>query len=81
MTIRYRRDTPELFKYNVLCVLSDGVNTKSNYFFADDGFYSAWRKVTRNEGVENQGLGNLYIPGAVMVRSIFCVAICSMEGA
>jgi len=28
MTIRYRRDTPELFKYNVLCVLSDGVNTK-----------------------------------------------------
>jgi type I restriction enzyme R subunit len=50
MTIRYRRDTPELFKYNVLCVLSDGVNTKSNYFFADDGFYSAWRKVTINEG-------------------------------
>ncbi len=26
LTIRYRRDIPELFKYNVFCVISDGLN-------------------------------------------------------
>ena len=28
LTTRYRRDIPELFKYNAFCVISDGVNSK-----------------------------------------------------
>ena len=28
LTTRYDRDIPELFKYNALCVISDGVNSK-----------------------------------------------------
>ena len=28
LSIRYKRDIPEIFKYNAFCVISDGVNTK-----------------------------------------------------
>lgn len=45
LTIRYRRDIPELFKYNAFCILSDGVNNKSGSFFAPYEFYYAWRRV------------------------------------
>lgn len=33
LTTRYQRDIPELFKYNALCVISDGVNSKMGSFF------------------------------------------------
>ena len=33
LTTRYKRDIPELFKYNALCVISDGVNNKVGSFF------------------------------------------------
>ena len=42
LTTRYRRDIPELFKYNAFCVISDGVNNKSGSFFAPYEFYYAW---------------------------------------
>ncbi|MFO0507575.1 MAG: type I restriction endonuclease, partial [bacterium] len=29
LTVRYRRDIPEVFKYNAFCVISDGVNNKA----------------------------------------------------
>jgi len=45
LTIRYRRDIPELFKYNVFCVISDGVNNKAGSFFAPYDFFYAWRRV------------------------------------
>jgi type I restriction enzyme R subunit len=45
LTIRYRRDIPELFKYNTFCVISDGVNNKAGSFFAPYDFYYAWRRV------------------------------------
>ena len=45
LTVRYRRDIPELFKYNAFCVLSDGVNNKAGSFFAPYEFYYAWRRV------------------------------------
>jgi len=45
LTIRYKRDIPELFKYNAFCVISDGVNTKSGSFFAPYEFFYAWRKI------------------------------------
>jgi type I restriction enzyme R subunit len=45
LTVRYRRDIPELFKYNAFCVISDGVNNKSGSFFAPYEFFYAWRRV------------------------------------
>jgi type I restriction enzyme R subunit len=38
LTIRYRRDIPELFKYNAFCVISDGINNKAGSFFAPYNF-------------------------------------------
>jgi len=45
LTVRYRRDIPELFKYNAFCVISDGVNNKAGSFFAPYEFFYAWRRV------------------------------------
>lgn len=45
LTVRYRRDIPELFKYNCFCVISDGVNNKAGSFFAPYEFFYAWRRV------------------------------------
>jgi len=50
ITTRYKRDIPELFKYNAFCVISDGVNTKAGSFFAPYEFFYAWRKI---EGMVN----------------------------
>jgi len=49
LTTRYRRDIPELFKYNAFCVISDGVNNKAGSFFAPYEFFYSWRKITGNE--------------------------------
>lgn len=45
LSVRYRRDIPELFKYNTFCVISDGINNKAGSFFAPYEFYYAWRRV------------------------------------
>jgi type I restriction enzyme R subunit len=45
LTVRYRRDIPELFKYNAICVISDGVNNKAGSFFAPYEFFYAWRRI------------------------------------
>ncbi len=45
LTKRYRRDIPELFKYNAFCVISDGVNNKAGSFFAPYEFFYAWRRI------------------------------------
>lgn len=50
LTTRYKRDIPDLFKYNAFCVISDGVNTKAGSFFAPYEFFYAWRKI---EGMVN----------------------------
>ncbi|EMQ95189.1 Type I restriction-modification system, restriction subunit R [Xanthomarina gelatinilytica] len=46
LTTRYKRDIPELFKYNAFCIISDGVNTKAGSFFAPYEFFYAWRRVS-----------------------------------
>lgn len=51
LTNRYRRDIPELLKYNAFCVISDGVNTKAGSFFAPYEFFYAWRKI---EGLDSE---------------------------
>jgi type I restriction enzyme R subunit len=45
LTVRYKRDIPELFKYNAFCVISDGVNNKAGSFFAPYEFYYSWRRI------------------------------------
>lgn len=59
LTIRYRRDIPELFKYNAFCVISDGVNNKSGSLFSPYEFFYAWRKITGDE-VDVDGISSLY---------------------
>lgn len=49
LTVRYRRDIPELFKYNAFVVISDGVNNKYGSLFAPYDFFYAWRKVHSEE--------------------------------
>ena len=45
LTVRYRRDIPELFKYNASVAISDGVNSKYGSIFTPYEFFYAWRKV------------------------------------
>lgn len=49
LTVRYRRDIPELMKYNAFCVISDGVNNKAGSLFAPYEFFYGWNKITGNE--------------------------------
>src|SRR5690554_2607474 len=49
LTNRYKRDIPELMKYNVFCVISDGVNNKSGTVFSSYEFYYGWNKITGDE--------------------------------
>jgi len=67
LTTRYRRDIPELFKYNALCVISDGPNTKMGSFFAPYEFFYAWRKVEGDETIERDGIDSLY----TMINGLF----------
>lgn len=61
ITIRYKRDIPELFKYNAFVVISDGINTKMGSLFADYEHFYAWRKVDENEEIKNvEGAETLY---------------------
>jgi type I restriction enzyme R subunit len=66
LTVRYRRDIPEIFKYNVFCVISDGINNKAGSFFAPYDFYYAWRRV---EGLakEVDGIDSMF----TMVQGMF----------
>lgn len=59
LTVRYKRDIPELFKYNAFCIISDGVNSKAGSFFAPYEHFYAWRKITGDEvGVD--GIDSLH---------------------
>ncbi len=59
LTTRYCRDIPELMKYNALCVISDGVNSKVGSQFANYEFFYAWRKVTGDEAIAQEGISSL----------------------
>lgn len=66
LTVRYRRDIPELFKYNAFVVISDGVNSKYGSLFTPYDFFYAWRKVNANERVAD-GISSLL----TMVQGLF----------
>lgn len=67
LTTRYDRDIPELFKYNVLCVISDGVNNKMGSYFAPYEFYYSWRKITGGEKLDQNGIDSLF----TMISGLF----------
>lgn len=67
LTVRYKRDIPELFKYNAFCVISDGVNNKAGSFFAGYEFFYAWRKTDGGDLIEKDGIDSLYS----MIRGLF----------
>ena len=67
LTTRYDRDIPELFKYNALCVISDGVNNKMGSYFAPYEFYYSWRKITGDEKLEKDGIDSLF----TMISGLF----------
>ena len=67
LTTRYKRDIPELFKYNAFCIISDGVNNKAGSFFAAYEFYYAWRKITGNETIDKDGIDSLI----TMIKGLF----------
>ena len=60
LTTRYKRDIPELFKYNAFCVISDGANNKAGSFFAPYEFFYAWRKVNGNESSGKDSIDSLF---------------------
>lgn len=67
LATRYRRAIPQLFVYNALCVISDGVNNKMGSIFAPYEFFYAWRKVTGDESVEKEGINSLH----TMIEGLF----------
>jgi len=67
LTVRYRRDIPELFKYNAFCVISDGVNNKTGSFFAPYEFFYGWRKTGGGDLVEKDGIDSLFS----MIKGLF----------
>ncbi|MFB9120176.1 type I restriction endonuclease subunit R [Bergeyella porcorum] len=56
LTIRYRRDIPELLKYNVFCIISDGMNSKAGTLFSPYEFFYGWNKITGEEKKALQGI-------------------------
>jgi len=60
LTVRYRRDIPELFKYNAFCVISDGVNNKSGSFFAPYEFFYGWRSEPDRRLLEVDGFNSMF---------------------
>lgn len=66
LTVRYRRDIPELFKYNAFIVISDGANNKYGSFFSPYDFFYAWRKIN-DDDKEVDGISSL----VTMVKGMF----------
>lgn len=66
LTVRYRRDIPELFKYNAFVVISDGANNKYGSFFSPYDFFYTWRKIEATD-TELDGINSLL----TMVKGMF----------
>src|SRR3990167_119627 len=66
LTVRYRRDIPELLKYNAFCVISDGVNNKMGSLFAPYDFFYAWRKIN-NTDEPSDGIDSLF----TLIKGLF----------
>lgn len=66
LTLRYKRDIPELFKYNAFVVISDGANNKYGSFFSKYDYFYSWRKIESTD-TELDGINSLL----TMVKGLF----------
>lgn len=66
LTVRYRRDIPELFKYNAFVVISDGANNKYGSYFSPYDYFYAWRKINSDD-IDLDGINSLI----TMVQGLF----------
>lgn len=66
LTVRYRRDIPELFKYNAFVVISDGANNKYGSLFSPYDYFYAWRKIEA-EDKDLAGINSL----VTMIKGLF----------
>jgi len=66
LTVRYRRDIPDLFRYNAFVIISDGVNNKYGTLFTPYEFFYAWRKVEHTDKA-NDGIDSLH----TMMQGLF----------
>lgn len=66
LTVRYRRDIPEIFKYNAFIVISDASNNKYGSFFSSYDFFYAWRKIN-SEDKDLDGISSLI----TMIKGLF----------
>jgi len=67
LTTRYKRDIPELLKFNALSIISDGVNNKVGSLFAPYEFFYSWRKTDGSDLIEKDGINSLYS----MIQGLF----------
>jgi type I restriction enzyme R subunit len=67
LTNRYKRDIPELLKYNAFLVISDGVNNKAGSAFAPYEFFYGWRKTDGTETAAKDGVDSLF----TMINGLF----------
>ena len=56
LTVRYKRDIPDLLKYNALCVISDGVNNKVGLIFPLTNFSTHGERQTAATWSRRTGL-------------------------
>ncbi|MCM1167482.1 MAG: type I restriction endonuclease subunit R [Lachnospiraceae bacterium] len=66
LTVRYRRDIPELLKYNAFLVISDGANSKYGSMFSPYDFFYSWRKIESTDK-ELDGIDSLL----TMIKGLF----------
>ncbi len=59
ISIRYKRDIPNLLKYCFLSVISDGANTRLGSIFTPYKFYYSWNKANEQDKVSN-GISSLF---------------------
>lgn len=75
LTIRYRRDIPDLFVYNAFVVICDGVNSKYGSLFTPYDYFYAWRKA--NSGDEAmEGVNSLYTMIKGLLTKERLLAVC-----
>lgn len=59
LTVRYRRDIPDLFRYNAFVVISDGAANKFGSLFAPYDYFYGWRKV-ESKDTDTDGINSLF---------------------
>ncbi len=66
LTVRYKRDIPDLFKYTAFCIISDGVNNRAGTLYSAYEFFYAWRQIDGSDD-EKDGIDSL----ETMIHGLF----------